>query len=515
MVGTPSRWSGRARSAWNRSTAIAVATVAAALAIAAPAAIGAPAVLAAPTATVTSTHYSGTLMDGSIWVADVPSNWNGTLLDFSHGLVGANVAVDADSPGSRKALLAAGYALTGASFDPSGPLWPFDGAIQDSFSTIQAVENSVLPSAPTNVIAVGESMGGLISALMDERSDGRLTGALNLCPLVAGGESFENYMLDGSYALNELLAPTQDVQLTGYTTEDEAKAAGHQLMQIAEAGQTTAAGRARLALASALYNVTTWTAINVGGIDTNPKVHSPIGPPPLTDYAQWEDEQYETQYAPGSIVLPYGEENRYYIEQAVGGQPAWDTVNYTTVIDDSPYYPEIAALYSAAGLDLASDLQTLTANADITANSNALSNLAATAVPTGHLEVPELDLHTIADELVPIQQENAYAQVVDAAGDGSDLGQAYIYRQGHCNFNAGEEVTSVNALMQRISSGSWGTSLTPSSMNQYAATLKDGPGSFISYAPPALTGSNLPAPSSSFASSAVVAARRSRRPLKR
>jgi len=479
MVGTQTR-----RSARNRALALAAGTIAAALAIAAPA------------AAVTSKHYSGTLPDGSTWIADVPADWNGTLLDFSHGLVGFDIAVDAGSAPARNDFLAAGYALTGSSFDPSSPLWAFDGALQDSFDTIQTVETSVLPSAPTNVIAVGESMGGLVSALMDQDADGRITGALNVCPLVAGGESFENYMLDGSYALNQLLAPTQNIQLAGYTSLQQSEQAGTQLMQIAETAQTTAAGRARLALASALYNVTTWTAVNVGGIDTNPKVHPPVAPPPLTDYTAWENGQYQTQYAPGSIVLPYGEENRYYIEQAVGGQPAWDTINYTTAIDNSPYYPEIAALYKAAGLNLASDLETLTADADITDDADALTNLVDTSVPTGQLQVPEIDLHTIADELVPIQQENAYQQLVAAAGDGSMLGQAYIYRQGHCNFNPGEELTLLQALVQRIGAGSWGTSLSPGALNQSAAAINDGAGNFIAYSPPALTGSNLPASSS-------------------
>jgi len=108
--------------------------------------------------------------------------------------------------------------------------------------------------------------------------------------------------------------------------------------------------------------------------------------------------------------------------------------------------------------------------------------------------VPELDLHTIADQLVPIQQENYYQQLVDSAGDGSQLGHAYVFRQGHCHFETGEVVAAVEALSERLTTGSWGTLLAPSSLNAAAASY--GGGDFIAYSPPALTGVN-PAPSSS------------------
>ena len=32
-----------------------------------------------------SGNFTGTLANGTTWVADVPANWNGTLLLYSHG----------------------------------------------------------------------------------------------------------------------------------------------------------------------------------------------------------------------------------------------------------------------------------------------------------------------------------------------------------------------------------------------------------------------------------------------
>ena len=75
------------------------------LAAATLALLGATQAWAAPTAT-------GMLPDGGSWIADVPANWNGTLLLYSHGY-GTLPPADAPDPATHDALLADGYALGG------------------------------------------------------------------------------------------------------------------------------------------------------------------------------------------------------------------------------------------------------------------------------------------------------------------------------------------------------------------------------------------------------------------
>ena len=154
--------------------------------------------------TTTSTHYTGTLtVDGATWIADIPSPWNGTVLLYSHGF-GPPVAADAPDPVTQQALLDRGYALAGSSYDPNGSWWALDSAVRDQFDTLTAVE-TLLPTRPQHVIAVGTSMGGLISELEDENSDGRLDASLTTCGIVAGGLNLNNYQLDGEYAMTQLL----------------------------------------------------------------------------------------------------------------------------------------------------------------------------------------------------------------------------------------------------------------------------------------------------------------------
>jgi hypothetical protein len=119
-----------------------------------------------------------------------------------------------------------------------------------------------------------------------------------------------------------------------------------------------------------------------------------------------------------------------------------------------------------------------------------LTWLEQTSVPTGRLQVPELDMHTISDQLVPVQHENVYGRTVRKAGRRPLLRQAYVKRQNHCNFTAGELVAGVRAVEERIDTGRWGNVATPHSLQRTAAGLGLGNAAFVPYNPWPLTGDN-------------------------
>jgi hypothetical protein len=442
--------------------------VAAALVVpaAAPAAVS-----AAPAAS----QVTGTLPDGASWVADFPAHWNGTLLLYSHGF-GPLTAADAPDPATSAALLARGYALAGSSYDPNGSMWALDSAVRDQFQTLQAVESTVLPGRPRQVLAVGTSMGGLVSALEAQGGAGRVNGALTTCGIVAGAVNLNNYQLDGEYALAQLLLPGQQVKLVRFGSADDALATAASLQAAAAQAQQTPAGQARLALAMAFINVPPWDA-------------GQAAPPPPSDPAAQEAAQYQVEFTGSFSTLDFIESGRPSIDQAAGGSATWTRgVDFTAALASSPYLPEVLALYRKAGLSLRADLGTLTRHADITADPGALQSLARTSVPTGHLAVPELDLHTISDQLVPVQQENPYAHQVARAGDSRLLRQAYVASVGHCNFSPAELVAGVLAIGHRVSTGRWDSVARPGSLNQVAGSLGLGPARFTSYLPGPLTG---------------------------
>lgn len=458
---------------------------------------------ASASAAPSSTASSGTLRDGATWVADVPADWNGTLLLYSHGY-GPLTAADAPDPTTKAALLGMGYALAGSSYDPHGSWWALGSAVRDQFQTLAVAERTVLRSAPRHVYAIGTSMGGLISALEDQNSDGRLNGALTTCGIVGGANNLNQYQLDGEYALSQLLAPGQNIQLTNFSDAPPAGpdslATANALMAAGTAAQGTPQGRARLALAMAFLNVSPW------GGSTIPNVY---------DFVGQEQGQYDDYFTGAGLTgLEFIVEGRNQIEAAAGGEGSGTVgVNFARLLRESSYYPEVRALYHEAGVSLRADLATLQQHATLRPDERAYRWLARTSVPTGHLQVPELDLHTISDQLVPVQQESYYHRLVARAGDSDLLRQAFVQAQGHCNFTSADLIAGLKALESRVTTHTWGDDATATQLNTAANGLDPslGGGNFLPFWPDKLTGAIPPAGHPEFGRSAHRQARPHRR----
>ena len=435
--------------------------------------------IAAPTARATaSTSYSGATSDGGSWVADVPSEWNGTLLLYSHGF-GPPAPADAPDQDTKQALLDRGYALVGSSYDPSGSWWALGSALRDQFEAVAGVSQD-LPSAPRHLIAVGTSMGGLISALEDEANPyGHVEGSLTTCGIVAGGVQLNNYQLDGEYTISKLLAPGVPIKLVRFAGPEEGLATGKLLDATAQQAQTSPQGRARLALAMAFLNVSPWA----------PGASMPAS----NDYAAQEQGQFDVEFSGPFTTMDFVEFGRPWIAQAAGGNGSWTAgIDFGRLLSHSSYATEVRALYRAAGLSLNDDLATLTRGADIKADTVAIRWLERTSVPTGRLLGPELDLHTISDQLVPVQHENNYANAVMRAGAGSLLKQAFVERQTHCNFTPAELVAGVLAIHHRVETGNWDSVAQPAALDATATGLGLGDAAFVPYRPDPLSGDNGP-----------------------
>ncbi|WP_405988194.1 alpha/beta hydrolase [Streptomyces sp. NBC_00986] len=310
-------------------------------------------------------------------------------------------------------------------------------------------------------------MGGLVNAQIARDGTGLIDGALGLCGLVAGGVDLGNYQYDAEYALASLLLPDEQVELTGFTGMADGYLSAQQLDTAVAAAQTTPQGRARIALAAAYLNLPDW---------------APAQDPPATDDAAGQEAQQYAWLAQG--MLDFYMTGPYSVEQSAGGNASGNAgVDYAALLHDSEHAAEVATLYSEAGLDLHTDLSTLTQGADLHADPAAVAHLQATSTAGQHLGVPLLDLHTTSDQLVPVQQESAFAARVRSAGDGALLRQAYVARQGHCNFTAAEIVAGVHAIDQRVTTGSWGTLATPGALQRSADALDLDGAAFVPYQP--------------------------------
>ncbi|MGH3252697.1 MAG: hypothetical protein ACRDOI_41670 [Trebonia sp.] len=418
-------------------------------------------------------EVTGTLANGTTWVAEYPKSWNGTLVLYSHGYGDLTAADAPDSP-TRSAMLAAGYALAGSSYDPHGSQWALNTAVSDQLGALTAVESTVLPRPPSHVLAFGTSMGGLVSALEAQDGAGKIDGALTTCGVVGGGVNLNQYQIDGEYAIAQLLGSPK-TQLVGLNDET-AFTTSATLNNDAMRAQGTTAGQARLALAMAFLNVPAWDPNN-------------YQPAPANDPGAQEAAQYNALVDNSGNVINFIEGGRQSIEQAAGGQAAWTVgTDFAQVLAASPFKPEVEALYQAAGLNLRADLATLTGHASITADPAALKSLRSSSDPTGRLAVPELDLHTIGDNLVPVENENSYARLASQAGSSDLLRQAYVNSFGHCNFSVSEQVAGLAAVLRRVTAGQWGDAAATASLERAATALHLDPAHFANYSPGALTG---------------------------
>jgi pimeloyl-ACP methyl ester carboxylesterase len=392
-------------------------------------------------------EFSGQLANGTEWIAAVPEDWNGTLLLYSHGYVPSFLPFPNPTPAinttpAAPELLDLGYAVVASSYANKG--WAVTTAPDDQVNSLQAAIDAI-GIEPDTVLAYGSSMGGLVTALLAESAGDVIDGALPTCGIVAGGADLNNYQLDGAHAINELLADG-NIQIAGYATQDAAFAATGALTAAVDAGQSTPEGRARIALAAALYQV------------------------------------------PGSQlgeVLGFVTPARYDLITAAGGDSGWNEgVDYRRLLSKSPYRRLVAAQYREAGLSLRADLDLLTETADVSFNDAAVSSMLSHSQPDGDLQMPVFSIHTTDDLIVPVEHEEEYADDVRSSRSRRLFRQAFVDRSGHCNFTSAELVAGVRVLEERVTTGHWKpTSVNPHKLNRLASSFDLGESAFIHFKP--------------------------------
>jgi pimeloyl-ACP methyl ester carboxylesterase len=394
---------------------------------------------------------TGTFADGATYLIQVPADWNGTLVLYSHGYVvpgTPNPATDVGDPLTGQWLLTNGYALAGSSYATTG--WAVQQAIPDQLATLNTFDHLV--RRPDRTIAWGHSLGGMITAGLIQVAPQRFTAALPMCGVLAGGVQTWNLALDSALAVQQLIGPTSGLQIVNITNPT----ANFALSEALFAGaQATPQGQARIALASALGDIPGW--------------FDPASPAPApTDYTAQEANQFlwETQID-GAFAFAL----RADLEARAGGNPSWTLgVNFWQQLKESPDYNEVRALYHAAGLSLITDVATLSAAPRISAVPSAVEYLKDYIVFNGDLHQPVLTLHTTGDGLVVNEDEAKYENTVDNADKGYLLRQDFISRAGHCTFTPAETIAAFKALVHRVNTGHWGNT-SPAALNAVATAL--------------------------------------------
>jgi len=393
--------------------------------------------------------HLGSLSNGSQYALEVPEDWNGVLLLGAHPVPVA-VGEPPWAPGDPliDLLVDHGFAVAGSA---NTIFWPLEQVFADTPALLELATSVLGP--PRHTISYGLSIGGIISAGLVKRFPGRFSGALPMCGNLAGAVANHNRELDIAFVVKTLLAPGSDLRVThigdGWANLTLAKAVLHE-------AQSSAAGRARLALAAAVGNIPGWYG------PTSAK-------PDADDFAARQRNQLAWFDEPGFLVYFLA---RKQVEMQAGGNPSWNTdVDYADLLAGSINRDEVEALYIYAGLDLGEDLDRLASEPRIPADPAAVGYLERHVVFDGDLGgAPVLTVHTTGDGLVMPDHESAFAEVVTDAGQQGLLRQLYVDRGGHCTFTFAEILTALDVLLERIDGGTWPV-LTP-------AALKEGAGRF-------------------------------------
>src|SRR5918999_3937136 len=141
----------------------------------------APAAHAAQSAKTQPTHVEGSLPSGATYLMDVPADWNGTVLLFSHGYrpagPGETPPQNATDDATKELLLDRGYALIGSSYASAG--WAVTDAVPDQLATLDAFTARFGKASRT--IAWGQSYGGVVPPPPSQRNSGRPPRSLSPC----------------------------------------------------------------------------------------------------------------------------------------------------------------------------------------------------------------------------------------------------------------------------------------------------------------------------------------------
>ena len=379
---------------------------------------------------------SGQLANGTEYAINVPADWSGTLI----------LEADLQSATSAKSrwLAEQGYALASRSRNVTD--WDVGGGSRDLIE-LRDIFIDEVGAQPELTIVSGGSLGGLVSRDAATTYGDVFDGVIPMCGGGAGLVGMWNHRLDATYAL-DVLVGDDAIELVNITDQAAADAA---LRDLVSEAMSTPEGTARLALAGA-----------IGGVSGRPAGQPE---PAADDYVT----RMQTTASSVSLMLL----RRSVLEDFAGGNISWNVgVDYTQQFETSGQTEMVRDLYRQAGLDLAADLATLATSERISADAVAVDWARSNGVYDGVLEMPMLSMFTAVDPRAALSELSAYEQTVAIGGSSEMLRQVVVDRAGHCSFTAGEFAAALDALMERIQSGSWGDLTSAASLNARAAALQ-------------------------------------------
>jgi pimeloyl-ACP methyl ester carboxylesterase len=342
--------------------------------------------------------------EGGTYRYVVPSNWNGGLVMYAHGIQqGRGLGPTVEEPPLAGILTLRGYAWAASSYRAREYVPNF--GMEDTLALKRLFVREV--GQPRWTILYGQSMGGQITTASLETYPDEYQAGLAECGVV-----------DGIWEVDFLVAYTAVAQLIS----------GMPLL-----GATDAASLRRLVEEQWLPIMGTPEAFTEKGRQFDSVVKY------LTGGNEASDLPYRTE----------GLGARY-----VANLTPYAGVTATTV----PSFPHVDTNHVVYQIDPGLGLTAEEVNRDVTRitrqpGSRDPSRDPAFADRTGRLRGPLLTLHTTGDGWVPFSHEQRYRRKTIAAGTSDLLVQRAIRRARHCELTATERAQALDDLVTWLEHG--------------------------------------------------------------
>ncbi|WP_102125241.1 alpha/beta hydrolase [Deinococcus planocerae] len=349
------------------------------------------------------------------YLIEVPDNWNGTLVMYTHGYRGTGKELTVDPPSIRQYLISQGYAWAASSY--SANYYDVRAGVEDTNALALAfgqLTGGRYP-APGKYLIMGFSMGGHVAGaaveketLATARNKVSYAAALPMCGVM--DEEYEFRWL-GDYTLAA-------AQLAGFGPRTFPQSDYQTLLPDIKA---------------ALFDSTSgtlWQENAVQGAKLREIARNLTG---------GDRPVFNLGFRVGSL------------QNAVFGTGGSDGT-LSGILNKNLYGNEGVTYRWTTGditpAEVAFNASILRVKADPEANRARQGGLRWLPRVNGEFSVPVLTLHTLGDFYVPFAHEQRYRLAAQASGNGDRLVQRAIRAPGHCDFTGPEIVEAFGDLVR-------------------------------------------------------------------
>lgn len=386
-----------------------------------------------------SQRYWG-IDDGAGFRIEVPDNWNGDLVVYTHGYRGNGPELTVDSPPLRLYFLANGYAWVASSY--SANYYDVRAGVESTNSLVRYFYRHI--GHPDRTFITGFSMGGhVIGAAIEQFPNvacppgpfsslcERLVDALGI---LSGGIAYDgaapfcgvmgdialfDYFGDFSYGAETLAGVTSE-----FPPPDDYF------------------DRIFLPTISALY--------------VNPEAL--LGPNPSTAVPTALGEKlrtFTTQISGGprplaDFAFPFFQQLLFSFSGADG---TVDGILSGNIYDNTDRVYQLDADPALSAEEVAFNDAIIRIARDPDVNPQHILRLSRVPIITGHIDIPVVSTHTTGDLFVPFKMEEIYAQEAAAAGRAQNLVSRATRAVGHCEFSPEETVESFADMVSWVETG--------------------------------------------------------------